>query len=322
MFTLKGDAYYHKNLLCGLKQLDPRGGWLGHNPKTGWQIETPDLKQCRDIFLQDDLTYVDNKVIELEKYIDYYGDRVKEITFYTWHKGLGKIYTGLNFKWYPYFLKNHHEDAKRHQKEIEGKFNFANKTSKFLCLNARIRSHRDKVFNMIKDNPLCVSSYQQRNIRSPLESDWNFEEYRDWSKKSSKYLTNTMNLIVASPLYNATSFSLVTETRANLPFDFITEKTTQCFLALHPALYVSNKHHVVLLREWGFDLFDDIFDHSYDDADDDKRINKLFSDNESVIKNGLEINSAIKSRLVKNREHYYKNFSAIVSLEHYHKKSQ
>jgi hypothetical protein len=119
---------------------------------------------------------------------------------------------------------------------------------------------------------------------------------------------------VASPLYNQTSFSLVTETRATLPFDFFTEKTTQCFLALHPALFVSNQNHVKILREWGFDLFDDIFDHSYDLVDNDSRIDKLFKDNTDIINKGLVINHDIQTRLLKNRELYFTKFSEVVAI--------
>ena len=116
-------------------------------------------------------------------------------------------------------------------------------------------------------------------------------------------------MLTASELYNQCCFSLVTETRTTLPFDFVTEKTTQCFIALHPALYVSNKDHVDILRDWGFDLFDDIFDHSYDKVDDDKmRIDKLLYDNKQVLNAGISINDDIKKRLLSNREHYFTKY--------------
>ena len=121
-------------------------------------------------------------------------------------------------------------------------------------------------------------------------------------------LRNTKNLLLAKKMYNETSFSLVTETRANLPFDFVTEKTMQCFVALHPALYVSNKNHVALLRDWGFDVFDDVFDHSYDDEDDGARINSLFEKNHEILSNGFPLDETIKTRLEKNRTHYFTDF--------------
>ena len=65
--------YFIQGLLCGLKQLNPKGGWLTHDPVRGWEIETPALhdEHCK-ILLQDDLTFVDGKVVEIEKYIEHY----------------------------------------------------------------------------------------------------------------------------------------------------------------------------------------------------------------------------------------------------------
>ena len=320
MLIKKNNSFFtNEGLLCGLRQLDPNGGWLSHNPKTGWQIDTPDIDKNIDIYLQDDLTYVGDKVIELENYIKHYGTDIIKITFYTWHKNLSDVYPNLNIRWYPLFLKEHLKDAITHRREIENTFHFAEKTAKFLCLNARLRKHRDIVVNKVSKNPNCVFSYTHRGIKSPLENDWKIEDYRDYNTKGEKYLTNTKNLLIASPLYNSTSFSLVTETRNSLPFDFVTEKTTQCFLALHPALYVSNKNHVAMLRDWGFDVFDDIFNHAYDSVENDQRIEKLFNDNNDLLTNGLIINESIKSRLLKNRIHYLDNFGK--SLPKYDKKS-
>ena len=93
----------------------------------------------------------------------------------------------------------------------------------------------------------------------------------------------------------------------------MTEKTTQCFIALHPALYVSNRDHVQMLRDWGFDLFDDIFDHSYDKvAEEQERIDMLLITNEEVLANGFHLNEDIKNRLIANREHYFNNVGKIL----------
>lgn len=314
MFSKKGNSFYtNEGFLCGLKQLDPRGGWLSHHPTTGWEIETPNIDEHQHIYLQDDLTYVDNKIVEFEKYIKHYGEDIKKITFYTWHKKISNIYPKLTIKWHPLFLKQHLNDAVKHQALLKNTFNFDKKTKKFLCLNARLRRHRDLVVDKIKDNKNCIFSYTHKGIKSPLQDDWTVEEYRDYNIKNENYLTNTKNLLVISPLYNQTSFSLVIETRYQLPYDFVTEKTTQCWLALHPALYVSNRYHVAQIRDWGFDLFDDIFDHSYDSASDSDRIDVLFKNNVSQLNNGIVITDDVKQRLLKNREHYLDNFHNILS---------
>lgn len=314
MFTKKGKSFYLGELLCGLKQLDPNGGWFQHNPKSGWEIDTPPVEQCDKIYLQDDLTYKDNKVLELEKYINHYKQDIEKITFYTWHKGLKKAYPNLNIKWYPFFLQQHRNDAIKHMDEISEAFSFEHKTSKFLCLNRNIRRHRDVIYQNLKGNENCIISYKQRGVASPMANDWSLADYRDWNTHNTEYLTNTKNLLVVSELYNRCCFSLVTETRTTLPFDFVTEKTTQCFLALHPALYVSNRHHVKILREWKFDLFDDIFDHSYDEVtDEQQRIAMLLEKNKQVIDKGFVMTEDIKSRLLANRNHYFNGFGQMLT---------
>ena len=313
MFTKKGKSFYLGELLCGLKQLDPNGGWFKHDPRSGWEIDTPPIEQCNKIYLQDDLTFKNDKVLELEKYISHYKDDIKKIIFYTWHKGLKNSYPTLNIKWYPFFLQQHLNDAVKHKDELTKAFDFKNKTGKILCLNRNIRRHRDIVYKKLQDNANCILSYKQRGVVSPLGNDWSMTDYRDWNSHNKDYLTNTKNLLVVSKLYNQCCFSLVTETRTTLPFDFVTEKTTQCFIALHPALFVSNKDHVQILRDWGFDLFDDIFDHSYDRVvNEQERIDMLFMKNKAVLTNGFEITENIKNRLLANRDHYFNNIGKIL----------
>ena len=197
MLIKKDNSFFtNEGLLCGLRQLNPNGGWLPHDPKTGWKIDTPVIKDHIDIYLQDDLTYIGDKVIELENYMAHYGKDIDKITFYTWHKNLKNVYPDLNIEWYPLFLKEHLKDAIKHRQEIEDNFGFDKKTPKFLCLNARPRKHRDIVVKRISKNPNCIFSYTHRGIKSPLVNDWKIEDYRDYNTKDKNYLTNTKNLLI------------------------------------------------------------------------------------------------------------------------------
>ena len=63
-----------------------------------------------------------------------------------------------------------------------------------------------------------------------------------------------------------------------------------------------------MLREWGFDVFDDIFDHGYDEVDDNIRIETLFELNKNVLTNGIDITESVKSRLIKNQQYYLSDF--------------
>lgn len=273
-----------------------------HHPHHGWDLiyyDTP----C-EIFLQDDLTYRDGKIVELEKYKKYYGDDIADVTFYVWHKTIGEIYPELNFVYYPLFHWKHIIDAEKNN--IPEKFQFVNdKPIPFLSLNRNIRKHRDYIVPKLLNRGGIVS-YKSKGIEINEIDDWSMEEY--YSHRSDTIIVNTANLLHLKPVYEKCQFSVVTETRFSLPFDFITEKTTQCFLALHPALYVSNKHHVKMLRDMGFDVFDDIFNHSYDNIGDEYRIDCLLMTNKDVLNNGISNYNTLEERLVKNRNHYLRNF--------------
>ena len=282
----------------GLKQLRGKNETLTslHNPNTGWPIRTYRLPA--HIWLQDDLTFRDGKVLELEKYKEHYKEDIKQVIFYVWHKNISKICPELNFVYYPRF---HYEQRLYHESDIPSKFTFNNnKDFIFLCLNMNRRPHRDRTVQLLQNMPSRLISYKSIGWDIFEHDDWTVEEYNQGLGATG----NGNNLKQLQPVYNRCEFSVVTETRYNLPYDFITEKTTQCFVALHPALYVSNRGHVQELRNYGFDVFDDVFDHSYDTVEDDKRIEYMIESNRSVLEKGIPNYGDLKDRLLDNKRHY------------------
>lgn len=270
-----------------------------HDPKTGWRLNfpVPPVK----IYIQDDLTFIDSKVIEFENYIKHYGASIDHVTFYVWHRNLNNLYPNLNFVYYPRFQCEQHMAMKLLGADELFEFN-DNKQFHFLCLNMNERSHRNTTLQLLQHMPSRLISYKARNWNiAQHPDDWTLEQYNQGRGTES----NAENLIQLRNVYNLCQFSVVTETRYNLPYDFITEKTTQCFVTLHPALYVSNKYHVASMRDYGFDMFDDIFDHSYDNLNDDKRLNYMIDSNKDVLTNGIKNYDKLENRLKANRNHYF-----------------
>lgn len=85
----------------------------------------------------------------------------------------------------------------------------------------------------------------------------------------------------------------------------ITEKTTKTINCKQLPIYMAPKGYVQHLREFGFDVFDDIIDHSYDNCDDPEEriilianeLTRLISDKSiEEIKN----NETLNSRFLKN----------------------
>jgi hypothetical protein len=324
-------------LYLGIKQCNPRGNWFQHDLEKGWPINLiPFEGKDIHIWFQDDLTFFENKFVELESYKEYYKDDIKNVFFYTWHEKIVDLYPDLNIVIFPKFLIDHWINASNNKVLLTESFNFKNKSKQVLCLNGNRRSHRDSVFFKISNNKNMIWSYLARKVKISLETEWSRDHYQNWhdidenisyityyepqkikststDQRQKSLLRNTKNLLMAKDLYNTTCFSLVTETRYNLPCDFVTEKTTQCWLALHPALYVSNRYHVAHIRDWGFDVFDDLFDHGYDSASDSDRIEILFNSNQSQLNNGIVLTDDIQQRLLKNRDHYFNNFHNILT---------
>jgi len=281
-----------------------------HDSETGWPIKF--FKVPCSILLQDDLTYKNGVILELEKYKEHYGNDIDQVTFYTEHRNLKNLYPTLNLVYFPWFLYDHLVDTKKWHVDEMFEFNDTHEFV-FMCLNRNLRAHRDKALSILQNFPSRLLSYQARNWQLYGHDDWNMDYYRDFElgRSGEDIKTNTANLIQLKSVYNKCQFSVVAETRYDLPFDFYTEKTTQCFLALHPALYVSNKGHVKLLREYGFDMFDDVFDNSYDDMSDDVRLNYMIESNREVLTNGIPDFHKLKNRLIANRNHFLDTTSPI-----------
>lgn len=78
-------------------------------------------------------------------------------------------------------------------------------------------------------------------------------------------------------VYDNTLINLITETYYFPEYNFvdetfITEKTWKVFTAGQIPVIIGPKGLVSRLRSLGFDMFDDIIDHSYDTADDSERL--------------------------------------------------
>jgi len=284
----------------GLKQVTGTNETLRslHDPVTGWPIRT--FRLPAHIWLQDELTFKDGKLLELEKYIDHYGNDIDQVTFYVDHKKkLIELYPNLNFVNFPHFLIEQRQGIER--LNVAEDFTFTqDKQFAFMCLNMNRRAHRDKTVKLLQNMPSRLISYKAFGWDIFEHDDWTIEQYNQGPGLTG----NNVNLKQLQPVYNRCEFSVVTETRYDLPYDFITEKTTQCFVALHPALYVSNRGHVQELRNCGFDVFDDVFDHSYDTVEDDKRIEHMIESNRSVLEKGIPNYGDLKDRLLDNRRHY------------------
>ena len=98
--------------------------------------------------------------------------------------------------------------------------------------------------------------------------------------------TNPENFINnLTPLYQNSFVEFVTESVYDYDLAFITEKLLNSQLGSNFPILISGRGTVTWLREHGFDVFDDVVDHSYDSiADPVVRMQMCIHDNAKLIK--------------------------------------
>lgn len=110
------------------------------------------------------------------------------------------------------------------------------------------------------------------------------------------------------PLYKDSFIEIVTETTYEEECFLITEKTANVFLACNFPIIFNGKNSIDFLRKMGFDMFDDIIDHSYDTITDP--IEKMHV----AIKNNKDLltdSDLIKNLWEKNRHRFINNVSIL-----------
>lgn len=166
--------------------------------------------------------------------------------------------------------------------------NTKNITHKWLCMNNFAKEHRWGIISALHNNSIIdqvlwsfrdTSKYFPNNpyahyefpvptyIDQPLQKEGN-------QNSQAKHFDQNLNL---NDIYGQVDYTIVTETDFEEPY--ITSCTEKSYLSMFYEtlpIIVSVPGTVELLRNQGFDLFDDIIDHSYDNiADDVNRFKQL-----------------------------------------------
>lgn len=143
---------------------------------------------------------------------------------------------------------------------------------------------------------LCLKGYRRLNKRyrksldfEDINSVWGFGFESPW-------------------IYTESYFTVVSETLFYERGVYMSEKTFKPIAHCHPFIIVSKEGTLKYLKELGFKTFDDLWDESYDDIDDDsERLIKVFELilelSKKTDKEWLDIYKIIKKRLIYNREH-------------------
>lgn len=174
-------------------------------------------------------------------------------------------------------------------------FDFQLSAGKWLCLGRRPTNFRNYIAqnwtNQLKEHITC-------SINKDKFIGKNFNFYDQPPYHAS--ILNTNNLLSLQDTFNQTCGSIVIESNGGAT---LTEKTFQALFAKHPFLAVAPQGSVSYLRNHGFDMFDDIFDHSYDSITNlYQRIDHLFKSNLNILQTGIDRRNFSK-RLDYNHQH-------------------
>lgn len=142
----------------------------------------------------------------------------------------------------------------------------------FLCLMHIQRSHRDDIYEQIKQyHDISYISYLSKGIQITgdcvqFTNNGNWEGSPSWQR------------FVNPEWYNRTNFSLVVETGIHDP-RFYSEKILKPLAFKHPFIAWAPYNILDRIKQLGFESFENIIDESYNhEPDHDKRLNMILQE--------------------------------------------
>lgn len=131
----------------------------------------------------------------------------------------------------------------------------------YICLNNTMRPHRiilvNKLLKYKEIGYLTAQDSEYYSIKIPeLKVDI---DTSDWREVNNRFKVQTQFI-------NKAYINIISETIPT-KVNFITEKSIKPFLNLEFPIIFGHTKIIQYLRNFGFDMFDDIIDHSYDDIE-------------------------------------------------------
>jgi hypothetical protein len=181
-----------------------------------------------------------------------------------------------NIAYFPYWYLSQQSIPPR---EIKADLN-QNRKYKLSCLNRRSRYHRVENYVRLKSQPyfdkllfVMHNNFDQENeikeapnsTGQSLDTVWNESYINEFLLDCPSFEEHQINdHTVDHPAYTDSYVNYVTESSAKSDILFLSEKTWKPFIAGQFGIWLGNPGTVEFLRSIGFDVFDDLIDHSYD----------------------------------------------------------
>ena len=188
------------------------------------------------------------------------------------------------------------------------KRNFIDNSFDKLILNLNHRPHYHRCVMMdylSKYNLLDVTAYTWNDNSKPYD----FYEFKWWTPKINSITMDSDRYNCYAISYDNPVFHLVTE--SEITHISFSEKVFKPILAGIPFIVFGSKGFYKKLKDYGFELYDEVFDYSFDEFDDEIARAEAICTNFLNIKNKnyKEVIDTIYHKIEKNRNHALKIYS-------------
>jgi hypothetical protein len=263
-----------------------------YDPVAGWPLKLPSVEFGPNTLLamhfQDFVTFDNGRIVELDRVADHYGQYAKQIVVMHMHHDLSSVYHGpinlIEFSYCNYDLMRLLRNEQHKWQHIVDQA----KTKSWQSLNGRTCPHRRRVADVLQHMPNGVLSYGNE---IPLPK---------WSYATYPGTENHDNFYRLAEVYGSCAVNIVTETLYNDYPGLFCEKTLLAMVAQQIPIIIGYRGIVQHLRDIGFDMFDDLVDHSYDLLPNDVRAEQAIMLNQKFIVNPGNLES-VQARLIAQR---------------------
>jgi hypothetical protein len=212
-----------------------------------------------------------------------------------------------------------------------------NKEFLFSCHNRATRRHRIETLCFLKkhdilkdtdwtyvDPDLAIKNFEPGDLTGyfTFVAD-EIDYFKEIGLKYSKYETHKTNWLqiesgayivdkITEECFTNCYINIITETFFNSPEIHATEKSFRAFYFMQLPIFVATYGHVQYLRKrFGFDMFDDLIDHSYDlEKNSQKRLKMVFEEIKRLNNNKKTVISFYK----KNKDRFEKNLDLLQQI--------
>lgn len=262
------------------------------NDNGQWDIEFPEVAVQDDTWVimhcQDFLNVSEDGCRELAMIEQHFGNQSHRVVVIVWNMDLESVYSGpLNLVYVPYhsyeILVNLWNRRVEWQPGLLQPRPWA-----FQCLNGAAKSHRVETVELLQQFGTGIVSCETRPI-----PEFTYQQHLS--------VSNDENFIRLLPVYSKCDVNVVTESLHRYSPGIITEKTLFAWAALQVPIIIGYRGIVAHARQLGYDMFDDIVDHSYDLLPNQQRVAAAVNLNRTLLKTGINRDQLLP-RLLKNQQ--------------------